>query len=310
MSGFRLPALMVITVATLVVGLAAGDAAAKDRGTKLVRYFKVEVASTGSIGSDYVGNESAVHYRGHQLFGWGFRSREIYEYREFTGSMRADPSFAPACYGRKRSTCSPTKLKAIITENVDLVEDPNGDPTALTCSSMRTSPRPRGARRPVWVSGKRGGPVLRFGGEFTPIRPYLSANFLPLFPTTFYDPRCWKGIGHHWLSNLEHPTGEERAGQGHHCYPPEIGWSRANAGWLAHNADAFEQAFAPPLRNLAKRTSPFSVRHRCTVSRPLDHTTQGGAEHSTEWSMTWSVRFIPVKESKLRREIKALKKLR
>lgn len=298
----------------LVIASPAAEAATKVPGTKLVRYFKVEITSVGGVGSDYVGNENAVAYRGTQTASWGWTTREIYEYREFRAD---DPILFRACYGGKISTCSPTKLKLAISEDVDMVEDPDTpqNATAHTRSCRRTLPTTQPGESLSWTEQGRShksAAVMRLdlhrtGSDGFPWPPLLELDIRSQIPLSFQSPECAGGVPYHWIGDLEYMSEGEPAAV---CFISGTDFGLYELDWLSANSAFHRQdMFAPRAKKFRKSNDGFSETSACSASLPIEHESYASREHTTEWSANWKVRFIPLKESKLKRAIKGLRNL-
>lgn len=267
-----------------------GEPAAAAPPPTVVRYFKVGIISQGQIKSKYVGNAQAVHYRGTQVFSWHFHAIEIYEYRDY--GTYASATLSQACYGRRRSTCSPAKVSASLEETVNLVEDPD-KPTRRTiaCSRNDRAPKADGAYavRPF---------AETIGLESSPSA--LHADLRRAVPKAMLEDKCWHGIGRHWISALE-------------AYPNDIPACRGSLTYAGDVRGAYEMAFAYQdearlLRAFRTSNEPISFQATCPHSLGVDHESYASDEHRTTWNTSWWVVFQPLKESQLEAAIRQLKK--
>lgn len=252
----------------------------------IVRYFRVSVVSTGEIKSRYVGNKQAVSYKGTQVFSWQFKAAEIYEYGDF-GSF-SSAYLSQACYGSRRSTCSPATVSGRLTEAVNLVEDPNARTGGKTITCSRNDRLPKSGR---------GSAVRRFADTvgFDGVGE-LELDFVSALPRRMRDGKCWKGIGSHWISGLEQKQVAD-------CEGGTAGY------WATFGAYEKRLLYHQPPVVRAFRTShdPIRFRQVCTNSLGLDHESYASEEHTTKWRSVWSVTFVPLKESQLEGAIKQLK---
>lgn len=270
-------------------GAATGARVGNDRS--IVRYFKVTVTSQGRIDSTWVGNEQAVQYEGTQSVNWAFETREIYEYGEYGGDD-SSAYLTPACYGRRRSTCSKAKVRGDLGEDVNLVEYPRTDPTPIACSrGAQTTKKRNDSGELAWAPSRGRSQSVGFGGS----TPYpLDADLRGHLPKPLMEPACPGPL--HWISTLEN-RGEP--------------WDFCDGFRLPENASAHEQLLIRPRTSKFRKShSPFTTNSACSESLGLDHDTYASREHTTSWTSNWSVRFVPLKESKLEAAIKGLKNLR
>lgn len=287
-------------------GAATGARVGNDRS--IVRYFKVTVTSQGRIDSTWVGNEQAVQYEGTQSVNWAFETREIYEYGEYGG----DDSIAyltPACYGRRRSTCSKAKIKGDLGEDVNLVENPRTDPTPIACSrGAQTTKKRNDSGELAWAPSRGRSQSVGFAYTLFGSSPdesnwhrSVDADLRGHLPTPLKEPACPGPL--HWISSLE----------GGSSYDPpvqcSVGGGPRKSPLLTEHAHE-QLLFSPPTSKFRKSHSPFTARSACSQSLGLDHDSYASREHTTSWTSNWSVRFVPLKESKLEAAIKGLKNLR
>lgn len=272
----------------------------------IVRYFKVTVTSHGRIDSTWVGNEQAVLYEGTQSVNWAFETREIYEYGEY-GDDRA--YLSPACYGRWRWTCSKAKIKGDVGEDVNLVENPRTDPTPIACSrGAQTTKKRNDSGELAWAPSRGRSQIVGFTGSRFGSSPSESIPRLALdvdlrghLPTPLKESACPGPL--HWISSLEGGSSNDPPVQ---C---SVGGGPRRPLYVIEGAHE-QLLLAPPTSKFRKSHSPFMARSACSESLGLEHDTYASREHTTSWTSNWSVRFVPLKESKLEEAIKGLKNLR